>query len=140
VRYAGDAVHHLRARCVTMAANGNWAGSFTEHGAVLTTGTGASTPVKTSSINQTCPRDHFVSGLRLYIGPDRIIRHVQPYCSRVQPLSRPQPLRMRGMPSGGNWTSTVLCPSHKPIGYGAQQSLTEAGLRRARLSCLETPE
>ncbi len=77
-------------------------------------------------------------GLRLYIA-GRIISHVQPYCSRVQPLSRPQPLRMRGMPSGGNWPPTVLCPSHKPIGYGVQQSLTEAGLRRARLSCLETP-
>lgn len=144
VRYAGKAVHHLRARCVTMAANGNWDGSVTEYGALLTTSAGTSKPLKTSSIDQTCPRDHFVSGLRLYVGPGRIISHVQPYCSRyasdasgqVFATQRPQPLPIRGMPSGGNWTPPVLCPSHKPIGYGAQQSLTETELRRVRLSCL----
>lgn len=144
VRYAGNAVHHLRARCVTMAANGNWAGSVTEFGAVLTTSPGTSSPLKTSSIDQNCPRDHFVSGLRLYVGPGRIISHVQPYCSRYAPdasgrvlaIQQAQPLPIRGIPSGGNWIPPVLCPSHQPIGYGAQQSLTETELRRVRLSCL----
>jgi len=147
VRYTEDIVHNLRALCVTMATNGNWAGKVTEHGAFLTTDGGGVTPLTTSSIRHICPRDQFVSGLRLHVVEGGRISHIQPYCStyaldssgRIYATGRPQPLPIGRMPLGGRWTPAVYCPNDKPIGYGAQQSRTEVALRRVRLSCLETP-